>query len=124
MKRYALAVLIVGTACSAKFESGKTECSDKKECPSGYSCSDDGTNRTHFCFDNQVLSCPDNATFFCSQTQTCWTSPGACATVTNCGTASAPRWLMCENPTYHPNCNGTSCLPGSVVIDGGSTDGG
>jgi hypothetical protein len=122
MKRYAWLILIAGAGCSAHFESGKTECSDKQECPSGWSCSDDGTSRTHYCYENKALGCPDSATFYCSQTLTCWPKPAACATATNCGTTSSPKWLICSNPSYHPDCSGTTCLP-NLGTDAGPVGG-
>jgi hypothetical protein len=37
--------------CQPTFISGKTQCSDKNECPSGFTCVDDGTTAIHYCFD-------------------------------------------------------------------------
>jgi hypothetical protein len=38
MKRGSLILLVFFVGCDAHFESGKTQCSDKGECPSGYTC--------------------------------------------------------------------------------------
>jgi hypothetical protein len=50
-----LLVLIVLAGCQPTYTSGKTQCSDKKECPSGFSCYDDGTNSIHYCFDTKQV---------------------------------------------------------------------
>jgi hypothetical protein len=55
MKQDRLLVVFVvfGLAgCQPTYISGKTQCSDKKECPSGFTCFDDGTTAIHYCFDN------------------------------------------------------------------------
>lgn len=124
MKRYAMLILCAGAACAPHYESGKTECSDNRECPSGYSCSDDGTTAKRRCFDNQTLGCPDTSVFYCSQSKTCWSKPGACSTVTNCGTASAPKYFICGGAGYHPDCNGTNCVPNGDGGPIGGTGGG
>jgi hypothetical protein len=124
MKRYALLLLIAAAGCSPKYTSGKTQCSSSKQCPSGYSCKDDGTSATHYCFENKVLGCPSNSGFYCSQSQTCWVSPGACSTVTFCGTAKHPGNVICASATYHADCSGDQCLPNSAVTDAGSGLGG
>ena len=38
MKLFAALMVVAITGCSPVYESGKTKCSDKKECPSGFSC--------------------------------------------------------------------------------------
>jgi len=119
-----LLIFIAVAGCQPNYISGKTQCSDKKECPSGYSCSDDGTNSTHYCIDNTKLSCPSTYTFYCSQSNTCWLKPGACSTVTYCGTAKNPDYVLCATAGYVPDCNGTTCSPGSAEVTGGSKDAG
>lgn len=81
MKRYLPLLWIALAGCAPHYKSGQTQCSDKKECPSGYSCSDDGTTAVHYCVDNTTLGCPKGATFYCSQSNSCWISPVACSTV-------------------------------------------
>ncbi len=124
MKNHRLLVLIVIAGCGPNYTSGKTQCSDKKECPSGYSCSDDGTNAIHYCIDNKNLpACAStNSTFYCSQSNTCWPQPGACSTVTFCGTAKNPGSVICVSPGYTPDCNGDTCSPTGST--GGSKDAG
>jgi hypothetical protein len=39
MKRGSLILLVFFVGCDANFQSGKTQCSDQGECPSGYTCS-------------------------------------------------------------------------------------
>jgi hypothetical protein len=124
MKRYALLVLIAAAGCSPSYTSGKTQCSSSKQCPSGYSCKDDGTSATHYCFDNKTLGCPSGSGFYCAQSQTCWVSPGACSTVTFCGTAKHPGNVICASSNYHADCNGDQCLPNGAVPDAGSGLGG
>ena len=123
MKRHGIPVLIAATiavtGCAPNYESGKTECSAKKECPSGFSCSDNGTSGTLHCVDNKTIrpgGCPSGSTFYCSQSDTCWAKPGACSTVTLCGTAKHPGNVICALPNYHPDCNGDTCLPNSGVV--------
>jgi len=120
MKRYGLLILIAVAACSPQYKSGKTQCSNNKECPSGYSCKDDGTNATHYCFENKILGCSAAAAFYCSQSNTCWPKPGVCSTVTYCGTAKNPDSVICATANYHPDCNGTTCLPNSGTGAGGA----
>jgi hypothetical protein len=127
MKRYGLLILIVATVaagCAPHYTSGKTQCSDKKECPDGFSCSDDGTSGIHYCVDNKTVGCSSGSTFYCSQTRTCWAKPGVCSSVVNCGTAQAPDWSMCLSPGYHPDCSGDKCLPNGSVPDAGTSKGG
>ena len=54
MKRYGSLILIAAAGCSPQYTSGKTQCSTEKQCPGGYSCKDDGTSATHYCFENGV----------------------------------------------------------------------
>jgi hypothetical protein len=125
MKRYAWLILIAAFGCTPQYESGKTQCSDAKECPSGYSCSDDGTSGIHYCVDNETVKCPDTSTFYCSQSKTCWAKPAACATAVKCdSTTKHPGWLICVSLGYHPDCNGDSCIPNGAVPDAGSSKGG
>jgi hypothetical protein len=124
MKYNRLLVLIAIAGCQPKYTSGKTECSDKKECPSGYSCSDDGTSSKHYCIDNTKLSCPSDSRFYCSQSNTCWSQPGACSTVTLCGTAKNPGSVICATPGWVPDCNGSTCSPAGSAGTGGSKDAG
>jgi hypothetical protein len=115
-----LFVLIAIAGCGPNYTSGKTQCSDKKECPSGYSCSDDGTTGTHYCVDNDKLQCPSNSGFYCSQSKTCWLKAAACSTVTYCGTAKHPGNVICASPGSTPDCNGDTCIAEVGTGTGGS----
>ena len=120
MKRYGLLILIAVAGCSPQFDSGKTQCSDNKECPSGYSCKDDGTSALHYCFDNKAVGCPAGSGFYCSQSNTCWSKPGACSTVAYCGTTKYPGSAICATSKYHVDCNAGACQPNSATGAGGS----
>lgn len=125
MKRYGWLILIAATGCTPQYESGKTQCSDAKECPGGYSCSDDGTSGVHHCVENQTLGCPDTSTFYCSQSKTCWDKPAACATAVKCDTTTKHAgWGICPSTNYHYDCNSGSCLPNGPVPDAGASKGG
>jgi hypothetical protein len=130
MKRhraFLLTLLLAG--CAPNYKSGETECSDSRECPGGYSCSDDGTIGTHYCFDNTSLGCPTESTFYCSQSKTCWGFVGACSTVTTCATSKYTGAVMCKGAGYVPDCNAGTCrlpdddAPTSVGKDAGSDTG-
>jgi hypothetical protein len=118
-----LLLLIVLAGCQPTYTSGKTQCSDKKQCPTGFSCSDDGTNAVHYCIDNKNLpACAStNSTFYCSQSNTCWSQPGACSTVTYCGTTQNRDYVICATAGYVPDCNGTTCSRSAGVGTGGSS---
>ena len=49
MKRGSLILLVLFVGCSPNFQSGKTQCSDKGECPSGFICSDNGAGAPRVC---------------------------------------------------------------------------
>jgi len=134
----ALVLLLLLAACSPKYTSGKTECSNNFECPSGYtcvssgassvcvakdsdcsatkscangtSCWDDGTSSTHYCVDNTVTKCPSTSTYYCAKSDTCWNGAGACSTVTYCGNTKYPGYVICATVGYVPDCNGDNCL--------------
>ena len=120
MKRYGMLILIAVAGCSPKYEDGKTQCSTSKECPSGYTCKDDGTSAAHYCFDGKTLGCPPAANFYCSQSNTCWAKPGVCSTVALCNTTKHPGSVICASANYHPDCNGDVCLPNGAVPDSGA----
>ena len=123
MRRFGLLMLMVAVSCSPQYKDGETECSDEKECPEGYSCSDDGTSGTHYCRDNEEVGCPSGSGFYCSQSKTCWAKPGACSTVTYCGTAKYPGSVICPSVGYHPDCNTGGCLPNGSMPDTGTVVG-
>ncbi len=77
MKRGDLILLVLFASCQPTFESGKTLCSDKQECPSGFVCGYDGTN--YVCFDNKLAGC-EKGYFYCPGSGTCKTSLTACST--------------------------------------------
>jgi hypothetical protein len=129
MKRPSLLLLVVVAGCQPHYSSGKTQCSDKNECPSGFVCGNDGTNSVNTCFDRGTTTCSDTGTFYCPQTNTCWQSLVDCSTVSYCGTATTPDYGACKTSGYHPDCNGDSCLPnagagGSYGGAGGAAMGG
>jgi hypothetical protein len=49
MKPSSLIFLILFVSCSPNFQSGKTQCSDKGECPSGFVCSGNGVGAPRVC---------------------------------------------------------------------------
>ena len=53
MNRLAVPIVIAVASCGPNFESGKTQCSDKNECPSGYHCVTSNAGATKLCFSNQ-----------------------------------------------------------------------
>jgi len=106
-------------SCSPTYESGKTRCSETGECPSGFICSDNGSGSPDTCLTRPSF-CPDQDSFYCPSSSTCWTKAVACSTVLNCGTSASPDYLACANTGYYPDCNGTTCLPNSSRTDGGT----
>ena len=52
MKCFAVLIVIAVAGCGPNYESGKTECSDKNECPSGFHCGTSSTSTTKVCFSN------------------------------------------------------------------------
>lgn len=124
MKRYGFLILIAAAGCSPQYTSGKTQCSTEKQCPGGYSCKDDGTSATHYCFENKGL-CPSNSGFYCQQSQTCWAKPGACSTYTVCPAGSKhPGGVICNTASYHVDCNADQCVLNGVVSDASVGSGG
>jgi len=152
MKSNRALVLLLLAACSPKFTSGKTECSDKNECPSGYSCVvagttsvcvktdsnctatkscasgttcwDDGLSTTHYCIDNTVTKCPSTSSYYCAKSDTCWDSAGACSTVIYCGNSKYPGYVICDTAGYVPDCNGDNCLVPDAGVPPAGTDAG
>ena len=126
MKRHGVPifVVIIAAGCSPKYESGKTECSTGKLCPSGFSCRDDGTSGTHYCHENKSLGCSSDSGFYCVQSKTCWPKPGVCASYTECGTPQKPDGRICVSPNYHVDCSSSVCLPNGPLPDAGSGAGG
>jgi hypothetical protein len=126
MRSYGILVTAaaVASACSPDFKSGKTQCSAKKECPSGFSCKDDGSSATPYCFENKALGCASDSTFYCLQSNTCWPKPGACSTVTLCATAKHPGNVICARADYHADCNADACLPNGTLGDASLGSGG
>ncbi len=123
MKRFLLVALVFSWfGCSPGYESGKTKCSEKGECPSGFICSDNGSGSANTCITRPSF-CPDGDAFYCPMSGTCWLSSVACSTVFNCGTNTSPDYRACVAVGYHPDCSGTTCLPGTGGV-GGSGDGG
>jgi hypothetical protein len=79
MRRASLMLLWVLVGCEPHFESGKTQCSDRNECPSGFVCGNAGTGTRRFCFDRKIVGCMENA-FYCALTNTCVSSSADCQT--------------------------------------------
>jgi hypothetical protein len=122
MKLSTLILLIPFVSCSPNFQSGKTQCSDKGACPSGFICSDNGAGATPVCV-NTPTTCAAGAGYFCPASGTCWRSKVECSTVANCGTSASPNYKVCPSAGSHPACNGTdACVPNSGT--GGSGGGG
>ena len=86
MKRGSLIILVAFLGCEPHFESGKTICSDKGECPGGFVC------RNNYCFDNH------------SATSSPSTRGDACNSL---GASSCPPIMVCE-PGYYASLN--SCV--------------
>lgn len=125
MKRYGFLILIAAAGCSPQYTSGKTQCSTEKQCPSGYSCKDDGTSATHYCFENKTLGCSATSGFYCLQSDTCWTKPGACSTYTTCPAGSKhPGDAICDSASFHVDCNADQCVANSIVADASAGTGG
>jgi hypothetical protein len=119
MKRYAILILVAAAACSPNYQTGKTQCSTSKQCPGGFTCVDDGTSATHYCFETKSIGCAAGNGFYCSQSKTCWPTPGVCSTVTTCpaGTKRAGANLICGSAGYHADCGGDACVANGVVAD-------
>ena len=77
MKRGDLVLLVLLVSCQPNFQNGKTLCSDKQECPSGFVCGNDGTD--NFCFDNKIAGCPSGY-FYCASSGVCKVSLTQCST--------------------------------------------
>jgi hypothetical protein len=86
MKRGSLILLVAFLGCEPHFESGKTLCSDKGECPGGFVC------RNNYCYDNY------------SATSSPSTKGDACNSL---GTSACPPLLACY-PGYYASLN--SCV--------------
>ena len=86
MKRNDLILLVLLVGCSPHFQSGKTQCSDQGECPSGFICLNDvndGTATGYLCFDN-IPGCA-KGNFYCEGLGICKTSLAACSATPGSG---------------------------------------
>lgn len=60
--------------CGPNYQAGKTECSDKYDCPSGYACSSVQKGATPVCYRVDSPPCDKANPFYCS-----WAQPPICA---------------------------------------------
>ena len=86
MKRGAFILLVFFVGCEPHFQSGRTQCSDKGDCPSGFVCGRNGTSNV--CFDNKLAGCP-RGYVYCPQSTTCAMSFAACPAATGGSGGSA-----------------------------------
>jgi hypothetical protein len=86
MKRNDVILMVLFVGCSPHFQSGKTQCSDKLECPSGFVCLNpvnNGNAAGWFCFDD-IAGCA-NGSFYCAELGICKTSLAACSVTPGSG---------------------------------------
>ena len=81
MRRGSLILLVLLVGCERHFESGKTLCSDKGECPGGFVC------RNNYCYGNQSPStkgdaCNSLGASFCPPLLVCY--PASYSAVSQC----------------------------------------
>ena len=113
--------------CEPNYTSGKTQCSDKKECPSGFTCLDDGTASIHYCVDDKLLTSPGTGGRRDAGLGGAGGTGGSKDASTLCGT-SCPLGQQClsgqccvppaagGNCTVYPPCgcpSGSVCYPSS-----------
>jgi hypothetical protein len=112
MKPANLMLLILCVGCSPNFESGKTECSDKGECPSGFICLNNGTS--NLCYDS-------NTPPFTGGSGGRGGSGGVVAATTGGqggGTAGTSGTTACTDPSYPVRCSATGTYPGGCWASG------
>lgn len=102
MKRGDLILLVLFASCQPTFESGKTLCSDKQECPSGFVCGYDGTN--YVCFTSTGGSSGSTSTCSASQMPD---AGGTCNVLPACG---CPAGQVCYPDTQ---ATGLKCFKSS-----------
>lgn len=78
MKRTVSVLLLLLLGCGPSYESGKTECSDKLECPSGFVCGRAQTGGTPVCYDQSAIGCQDGQ-FYCAGLGQCVSSMSKCS---------------------------------------------
>jgi len=130
MKRGSFILLVLSVGCGPHFENGKTQCSDQRECPSGFVCGSNGTS--YVCFDNSIVRCPSGY-FYCAQSASCATSLAACSTPQggSGGTGGrtggpaggstgtrADAGVACTDPAYPVRCDATGTYPGGCWATG------
>lgn len=102
MKRGDL-ILVLFVSCQPTFQDGKTLCSDKLECPSGFVCGNNGTN--YVCFDNKIAGCPSGY-FYCADSGTCTTSLATCSTTSTGGSSGSTSTCSASQlPQAGGTCN-------------------
>ena len=77
MRRASFMLLFALVGCAPHFESGKTQCSDRNECPSGFVCGNNGSSTTNLCYDRKVVGCGENE-FYCGAINACRPKPADC----------------------------------------------
>jgi hypothetical protein len=119
MKRLLFLIVLVG--CEPHFESGKTQCSDSEQCPSGFVCGNNGFSSAHVCFDQKVVGCSEHQ-FYCEPLRTCVLGPGACGTgggagqVGGLGGSSGTGVTSGGAPGTSRPVNGSSCTSPSYPM--------
>ena len=75
MMKRSFVLLLALLGCGPNFESGKTQCSDKLECPGGYTCGSEQKGGTPLCYSQ--TNCGGKA-FFCKWANVCAAGPAQC----------------------------------------------
>ena len=98
---------------------GQTDEADCSLCPSDkpnkcgstcYSGSECGNGVTVCDKNNKVVCCESERSYYCSRTDSCWSSKEKCDTAVSCGGG----WWACDDPAYEQKCVDNQpgcCLP-------------
>lgn len=107
MMKRGCVLLLALLGCGPNFESGKTQCSDKLECPDGYTCGSEQKGGTPVCYSQ--TNCGANTPFFCKWANVCAVGPAQCPGSTGVGGAgggggsvTGPSSCTGEFPVYCP----------------------
>jgi hypothetical protein len=90
MMKRGCVLLLALVGCGPNFESGKTECSDKLECPSGYTCGSEHKGSTPVCYSE--TNCVRGTPFFCKWANLCASGPAQCPGPDLCTDADFPEY--------------------------------